>query len=102
MTSLSSGSESGPCNRPPFSRSWVAELAGRSALGSGWGAIATSPELAGALAAEGLRVRPDRFVFALGADLAGVGHALAEPHRQVGPGVAARRVVGPARAGIAA
>jgi len=82
------------------------------ALGSGWRALTTAPEPADALGAEGLRVmlvgrdlldeegevatwlerfdaswailRPDRFVFAIGSDTAGIDHALAELHRQVG------------------
>jgi 3-(3-hydroxy-phenyl)propionate hydroxylase len=83
------------------------------ALGSGWRALTLSPDLTAALAADGLRVtlvghdlldeageiaawlarfdatwvilRPDRFVFALGSDRAGIDHALAELHRRVGP-----------------
>jgi hypothetical protein len=82
------------------------------ALGPGWRALTTAPELTDALGAEGLRVvlvgpdlldvegeiatwldrfdatwvilRPDRFVFALGSGETGIDHALAELHRQVG------------------
>jgi 3-(3-hydroxy-phenyl)propionate hydroxylase len=96
------------------------------ALGAGWRALATSPPAAEALGAEGLPVllvgrdildeegeiagwldrfgagwvilRPDRFVFALGSDSAGVDHALAELHRRVGPvGRGPRRPAAPAR-----
>ena len=82
------------------------------ALGSGWRALALSPGPAAALGAEGLRtmlvgrdlldveggiaawldrfgarwviLRPDRFVFSLGADEADVAHPLAALHRRVG------------------